>query len=373
MVTNDFPPRVGGIQRTLEALVKQFPPEKIGVLAPRGQPDRGFDKDAAYRIFRTEDEFMRPGPRTLRSVRSAARAMGADVVLFGATYPLGLLGPKLAREGIPYLCAAHGFEYWLSLMPGTNMAMKHATSKASRVVVMCSGFIGRTVRMAVPDDVPVSVLRPGADLQMFHPELDRDPVRSRYGLADRPLIVCVSRLVERKGQDILIEAMPAIDRRVPGVALLIVGDGPYRTKLESLARGLRDSVFFAGEVSETELPLHYAAADVFAMPCRSRLGGLEVEGWGNVFIEAAACGLPVVVGDSGGAREALVDGETGFLVDGRQVADVASAISRLLGDRQMSAAMGAAGRARVERDHAWPLIASRLASWLRAATIQGPS
>jgi phosphatidyl-myo-inositol dimannoside synthase len=369
LVTNDYPPRVGGIQRTLEALIKVFPPARVGVLAPRSDADTGFDEGAPYRIFRQPEAFMRPGPGTFRAVMRSAEEMQAEVVLFGATYPLGLLGPRVAKTGLPYVCAAHGFEYWLSLMPGTNMAMRHATSKASRVVVMCSAFIARTVRMAVPEGVPVSVLRPGADLDAFSPSIDGTPIRVRYGLGDRPLIVCVSRLVERKGQDVLITAMPAIRRRVADAALLIVGDGPYRKRLEEMASGLEGAVYFTGEVSEAELPLHYRAGDVFAMPCRSRLGGLEVEGWGNVFIEAAACGLPVVVGDSGGAKEALIDGQTGFLVKGSDASDVASALVRLLTDPALAQGMGTAGRQRVERDHAWPLIASRLGRWLDEARL----
>jgi phosphatidylinositol alpha-1,6-mannosyltransferase len=178
----------------------------------------------------------------------------------------------------------------------------------------------------------------------------------------------VSRLVARKGQDVLIDAMPAIASRVPDAALLIVGGGPAEARLRAMAAHLPDAVFFAGQVAEDELPRYFAVGDVFAMPCRTRLGGLEVEGWGNVFIEAAACGKPVVVGDSGGARESLVDGETGVLVDGRRAEAVADAVGSLLADPARAAAMGAAGRDRVVRSHRWPDIATELARWLREAT-----
>jgi phosphatidylinositol alpha-1,6-mannosyltransferase len=233
---------------------------------------------------------------------------------------------------------------------------------------MCSAFIGRVVRTAVPDPVPVSVMYPGADADAFHPDLPFDDVRTRHGLTDRPVVVCVSRLVPRKGQDVLIRAMPEIRRRVPDAALLIVGGGPYRPRLEVMAAGEPDgSVIFAGQVSEADLPRYYRAGDVFAMPCRTRRGGLEVEGWGNVFIEAAACGRPVVVGDSGGARESLVDGATGLLVDGANVGAVGEAVAALLGDPDLARAMGAAGRARVERHFTWPRAAGQLAGWLREA------
>jgi phosphatidylinositol alpha-1,6-mannosyltransferase len=368
LVTNDYPPRVGGIQRTLEALAKELPPERVSVLAPAFEGASAFDEAAPYRVLRQPESFLWPTPEVARRVRRAVDETGAEVVLFGASYPLALLGPGLARAGTPYLAAAHGFEYWLSIAPGTHALMRRATSLASRVPVMCSDFIARRVRTAVPAHVPVSVLYPGADLEVFRPDLPTADLRERHGVGDRPLVVCVSRLVARKGQDVLILAMERIRRRVPGATLLIVGGGPYLSTLERLAAGApAGSVVFSGQVSEEDLPRYYAAGDVFAMPCRSRLGGLEVEGWGNVFIEAAACGRPVVVGDSGGAPEALVDGETGLLVDGSDVDRVADAVADLLADPSRAAAMGAAGRARVERDHAWPRIAERLAGWLREA------
>jgi phosphatidylinositol alpha-1,6-mannosyltransferase len=299
---------------------------------------------------------------------------GAEVVLFGATYPLAALGPRLARAGTPYLAAAHGFEYWLSLAPGAHALMRRATGGARRVPVMCSRFIARVVRTAVPDRIPVSVLYPGADVTAFRPDLSTAEIRERHGLTDRPVVACVSRLVPRKGQDVLIRGMAAIRRRVPDAALLVVGDGPYRSALERLAaEAPPGSVVFTGQVSEEELPAHYAAGDVFAMPCRTRRGGLEVEGWGNVFIEAAACGRPVVVGDSGGARESLVPGETGLLVDGDDVDEVADAVATLLEDRALAAAMGAAGRARVEDFFTWPRAAAQLAAWLREAAEARPT
>jgi phosphatidylinositol alpha-1,6-mannosyltransferase len=348
--------------------VRELPPDRVSVLCPAWDGAEAFDGAAPYRVLRQPERAMWPTPETAGRVEAAARESGAEVVLFGATYPLALLGPRLAARGIPYLTAAHGFEYWLSVVPGAHALMRYATSRAARVPVLCSEFIARTVRTAVPARVPVSVLRPGADMEVFRPDLPTEDLRERYGVGDRPLVVCVSRLVARKGQDVLIRGMSEVRRRVPGAALLIVGGGPHEAGLRDLAgRAPRDSVVFAGQVPEDELPRHYAMADVFAMPCRTRLGGLEVEGWGNVFIEAAACARPVVVGDSGGASEALIDGETGLLVDGGRVEQVADAVASLLGDPELAARMGEAGRARVERAHTWPSIAARLVAWLQAA------
>jgi len=368
LVTNDYPPRVGGIQRTLEALVRCFPPDRVAVLCPNAEGGDAFDGAAPYTVFRQPERFLWPVRDVARRLHEAVRSFGAEVVLFGAVYPLALLGPSLAETGTPYLAAAHGFEYWLSIAPGTHALVRRATSRAARVPVMCSAFIARVVRTAVPDDVPVSVMYPGADLEAFRPDLPYEDLTELHGVADRPLIVCVSRLVARKGQDVLIRAMPQIRRDVPEASLLIVGDGADRDRLERLATDTPDgSVAFAGQVSEGDLPRYYRAGNVFAMPCRSRLGGLEVEGWGNVFIEAAACARPVVVGDSGGARESLVPGETGLLVNGSDVAEVAHAVGSLLADPERADAMGRAGRERVERAFGWSRAAEQLAGWLREA------
>ena len=369
VVTNDYPPRVGGIQRTLHALVRQLPPERVTVLAPRWEGSAAFDATEPYRVVRYHSTFMWPTPEVADLVGSVVRQSGIEVVLFGNALPLGLLGPRLARTGTPYLLAAHGVEYWLSLLPGASTMMRRAASRAARIPVMCSAYVARVVRTSVPDRVPVSVLYPGADIERFHPDLPTEDIRSRYGIGDDPLVVCVSRLVERKGQDVLIRALPAIRRRVPGARLLIVGGGRYRQRLEAMANQLpAGSVVFSGEVSEEDLPRHYAVGDVFAMPCRTRRGGFEVEGWGNVFIEAAACGRPVVAGDSGGAPEAVEDGVTGLVVDGRHDGAVAEAVASLLADPHRGAAMGKAGRARVERRLTWPRAAETLARWLHDAT-----
>jgi phosphatidyl-myo-inositol dimannoside synthase len=367
LVTNDYAPRVGGIQRTLEALVRCLPPDRVAVLCPNAEGGGAFDEAAPYAVYRQPERFLWPVPDVRRRLHETVRAFGAEVVLFGAVYPLALLGPSLAETGTPYLAAAHGFEYWLSIAPGPHALVRRASSRAARVPVMCSAFIARVVRTAVPDDVPVSVMYPGADLEAFRPDLPYEDLTELHGVADRPLIVCVSRLVARKGQDVLIRAMPRIRREVRDASLLIVGDGPDRHRLERLAADTDGSVAFAGQVSEADLPRYYRAGNVFAMPCRNRLGGLEVEGWGNVFLEAAACARPVVVGDSGGARESLVPGETGLLVNGSDPVEVAGAVGSLLADPERADAMGRAGRERVERAFGWSRAAEQLAGWLREA------
>jgi phosphatidylinositol alpha-1,6-mannosyltransferase len=307
---------------------------------------------------------MWPGPNLRRKVTELVERSETEVVVFGDAFPLAQLGPALADAGVPYLVIAHGFDYWLSATPGTHAWLRYATRQATRVPV-CSAFIGKTVRTAVPAHVPVSVLSPGVDVERFRPDLPTEDLRIRHGLTDRPVVVCISRLVTRKGQDVLIKAMRRIRRRLPDAVLLIVGGGPAEARLRRLAsEAPPGAVVFAGQVDADDLPRYFALGDVFAMPCRNRLAGLEVEGWGIVSIEAAAAGRPVVIGDSGGARETLVDGETGFLVDGADVAEVADAVSVLLEDPALAASMGKAGRALAESQHTWSRSAEQLSAWL---------
>lgn len=368
LVTNDFPPDVGGIQRTLFSLWRELPPDRVSVFCHAAEGSETFDANVPFRVLRQPEGFLWPTPGLTQRVAAAIREVGADVALFGAIAPLAAIGPALAEAGTPYLAAAHGVEYWTSIAPGTHALMRRATRSCSRVPVMCSRFIARRVRTAVPRSVPVSVLYPGADVERFRPDLPTDDLRTDLGVHDRPVVVCVSRLVRRKGQDVLIRGMERVRRRVPDATLVIVGGGPDEPRIRRLAaEAPAGSVVLTGLVPEEDLPRYYAMGDVFAMPCRSRLGGLEVEGWGNVFIEAAACGRPVVVGDSGGARESLVDGETGILVDGSEVEEVADAVSALLADPALASAMGTAGRERVLRSHTWPTVAATLAGWLREA------
>ena len=209
-------------------------------------------------------------------------------------------------------------------------------------------------------------LAPGVDTTFFRPDADGDRVRRRLGLGDRPVVVCVSRLVPRKGQDTLLRAWPAVRQAVPDAALLLVGGGPDSGRLRSLARelGVDRDVVLTGPAPYGELPDHYRAGDVFAMPCRSRRGGLEVEGLGMVYLEAAACGLPVVAGDSGGAPEAVLHGRTGWVVPGVSVRETAARVTELLADPGAARAMGSAGRAWVESRWTWDATVRKLADLL---------
>ncbi len=366
IVTNDFPPRTGGIQTFVLELAIRQPPDSIVVYAPHWPGSTAFDARLSFPVVRHPGRLMLPVPSVARRAGEVARAERCSSVWFGAAAPLGLLAPGLRRVGIERVVAStHGHEAGWARLPGARQTLRRI-GRSADVVTYLGQFTGRRLESVFAGGVSLVQLPPGVDTTVFHPDVDGAPVRRRLGLAGRPTIVCVSRLVPRKGQDILIRALPTISAMVPGAALLIVGGGPDMPRLQRLAvtTGVADDVVFTGSVPHEELPAHYAAGDVFAMPCRSRHAGLDVEGLGIVYLEASAVGLPVVVGDSGGAPDAVRDGETGYVVDGRSPARVAAVIGRLLADPAESRAMGRRGRAWVEAKWRWEVLAGRLGELL---------
>jgi len=370
VVTNDFPPRVGGVQQYVWTLVSQLPADRVAVLAPSWPGWREHDAAERFPVHRWPATFLWPTRELERRVLSLAAEHRADVILFGHGFPLPWMAPGLAGRGIPSVALTHGAELWIAHTPALGWAQRRALGGVRRVTAV-SEYTAERIRRAIGDDPPVTVLYPGVDTERFSPAVDGSAARERFGLGDRPVVACVSRLVPRKGQDVLIRALADVRRRVPDATLLLAGDGPSRAGLEALAarEAPPGSVVFAGEVPPGDLPGVYAAGDVFAMPCRSRFAGMEVEGLGIVFLEAAACGKPVIAGRSGGAVEAVCDGETGLVVEGAEPKAVALALARLLGDPAEAARMGSVGRARVEAEFTWGGSAEKLAGLLREAVV----
>jgi glycosyltransferase involved in cell wall biosynthesis len=364
VVTNDFPPRQGGIQTFVAALLARRPPDSLVVLASRSPGWEEYDAALPYPVVRRRTGMLLPTPGAARAAADLARRYGCDTAFFGAAAPLGLLAPALRAAGIGHLVGAtHGHETGWVALPGARQLMRRIAGGLD-VVTYISEYTHERLAPALDGAARLAQLSPGVDVDLFTPDADGAAVRERYGLGDAPVVVCVSRLVPRKGQDMLIRALPAIRRRVPGAALLLGSGGPYRSKLERLTRdlGVEKDVVFTGSVPWSGLPALYAAGDVYAMPCRTRAGGLDVEGLGIVYLEASATGLPVVAGDSGGAPDAVLEGETGYVVGGRDVPAIAGRVADLLGDPDRAKAMGSAGRAWVEREWRWERQADRLQS-----------
>jgi phosphatidylinositol alpha-1,6-mannosyltransferase len=367
IVTNDFPPRQGGIQSFVYELASRLPAHDVAVYCSAHPGSAEFDAQLDFPVWRHPTGLLIPTPGARRRVLAAAAEFGTTAVWFGAAAPLALLTPALRAAGVRRAVATtHGHEVGWAKLPLARQALRRIGNSVD-VVTYLGEYTRRRLAGAFGPQAQLVQLTPGVDSKLFHPDADGRAVRSRYGLAGRPVIVCVSRLVPRKGQDTLIKALPVIREQVPGAALLLVGKGPYEKELRALARqhGVAEDVVFAGGVDHAELPAHFAAGDVFAMPCRTRRFGMDVEGLGIVFLEASATGLPVVAGDSGGAPDAVLAGRTGSVVDGTDVRAVAGELVTLLQDRQLETRLGQAGREWVEKNWQWDSIADRLAGLLQ--------
>lgn len=371
VVTNDFPPRTGGIESFVSAVAQRMPAGSVVVHTARQDGDAAFDAQLGFPVVRDPSRLMVPTPAITRRAADLARAEGCDRVWFGAAAPLGLMAPALRRAGVVRTVATtHGHEVWWSAVPGTRQALR-AVGERNDVVT----YLGEYCRSRIAPSLTsaarsrMAQLTPGVDDVAFFRGSGGDEVRRRHGLGDRPVVVCVSRMVARKGQDVLVRALTLVRARVPGAALLLVGDGPYRPTVERLVRmlGLEHHVVVAGRVPWGSLPSYYDAGDVFCMPARTRLGGLEPEGLGICYLEAAATGLPVVAGDSGGAPDAVLDGENGRVVDGRSVPEVAEHLVELLLDRDLARRYGDRGRAWVRERWLWGHQAIRLQQLLDRA------
>ncbi|MFE3226818.1 glycosyltransferase family 4 protein [Nocardia sp. NPDC059228] len=365
LVTNDFPPRPGGIQSYLHALARQLPADELVVYAPRWRGDSHwkFDAQQPFQVVRHPTTLMLPTPLVARRAKKLMRDEKCDRVWFGAAAPLALLSPVLRQAGAERILAStHGHEVGWSMLPAARQALR-VIGDHTDVVTYVSKYTRRRFSSAFGAQAALEYLPPAVDSEVFKPDpAARAELRARYGLGDRPTILCLSRLVPRKGQDLLITAMLEIRRRVDGAVLVIAGGGPYEQKLRQFAEvmGLGNDVVFAGRVPSGELAAHHTIADVFAMPCRTRGFGLDVEGLGIVFLEASATGVPVVAGNSGGAPETVREGETGRVVNGRSAEELTDAIVDILSDRDAAARMGAAGRAWVQQQWRWDLMGARL-------------
>lgn len=369
LVTNDFPPRRGGIQSYLHTFARLLPPESLVVYAPRwrGDTHARFDAEQPFEVVRHPTTLMLPTPLVARRAARLVRERGCETVWFGAAAPLAVLGPHLRRAGASRVVAStHGHEVGWSMLPAARQTLRRIGSTTD-VVTYVSRYTRGRFASAFGSDAALEHVPPGVDSTVFRPDdAARAELRARYGLGDRPTVLCLSRLVPRKGQDVLIRALAGIREQIDGAVLVIVGGGPYGDALRRLATacGVAEHVVFTGSVPADELAAHHTIADVFAMPCRTRGAGLDVEGLGIVFLEASASGVPVVAGRSGGAPETVIEGVTGRTVDGTDVEDVTRSVVEVLRDRDAAAAMGAAGREFVTTEWRWDDLAARLAHLL---------
>jgi phosphatidylinositol alpha-1,6-mannosyltransferase len=364
LVSNDFGPRAGGIETFIIGLLERIPKGEVIVYTSRQIGSESFDKrwldSYGVRVIRDSSKILLPSPRVIREVRKVLKQSKVEKVWFGSAAPLALSARFLRVGNVRKIIAlSHGHELWWSKVFPFTLAMKEI-SKSVDVLTYLGDYTGTVIKKRSKGRAKLIKIAPGIDVNHFKPERDMtkiNQVRSELNIGSEPLIISVGRLVHRKGQDKLIEAMPKILAKRGDAKLLLIGQGPRKAKLDSLINkyGIGSSVIFLGSIAYTELPKYLNAADIFVMPSRSRLMGLEVEGLGIVYLEASACALPVIAGSSGGAPDAVIEGRTGYVVDGLDIDQIANRVLSLIDNPKRAEEMGEAGRVWAQSHWSWDI------------------
>jgi phosphatidylinositol alpha-1,6-mannosyltransferase len=361
LVTNDFPPRVGGIQSYLYELWRRLPADDTTVLTTAFEGAASWDAAQAFRVERVPETFLAPIPKTIARINALAAEVDAELVLLDPAWPLGAIGPHLDR---PYGVVLHGAEVTIpARIPFVQLALRR-TLRQAQLVVAAGGYPATEGRGAAGRDIDAVIIPPGVDTDRFHVASaeERAAARAEHGIDPDALVVLgVSRLVPRKGFDVLLQTAARLADHVPELKVVIAGSGRDHDRLQALAVSLSAPAQFLGEVTDEQLPALYGCADVFAMICRDRWLGLEQEGFGIVFLEAAACGVPAIAGRSGGSAEAVADGVTGLVIDEpTSVDDVEDALAQLIDDPGRRARLGAAARQRAAAEFSYDTLALSL-------------
>ena len=371
-VTNDFGPRAGGIETFIIGLIERLPKGSVIVYTSAQDKSEPYDQQwldsYGVEVIRDKARILLPTPGVAYCVSALIKDLGIKTAFFGAAAPLGLLAPVLRRAGVTKIIAlTHGHEVWWSKVWPFTWAMKSIARNVDHLT-----YLGEFTRQAISRTINSSAqsamvkIAPGIDTDHFAPT-DSSELTSELGLTDKKVIVSVGRLVHRKGQDVLIEAMPHLLKEIPDVHLVLIGEGPYRGYLETRVKnlGIDSKVTFIGRITYVDLPRYICLGEVFVMPSRSRLAGLEVEGLGIVYLEASACGLPVIAGDSGGAPDAVVEGVTGLVVNGKDQHALATSIAALLNDQERAREMGRKGREWVIDQWRWEIWSEKFRELLK--------
>ena len=370
-ITNDFGPRAGGIETFVHGLIERLPKGSVIVYTSAQVNAQTFDaewlRNYGVEVIRDRSKILLPTPRVIKACRKIISNRKLSKVAFGAAAPLAIMAKAMRGVGVQKIVAlTHGHEVWWAKVPPFSFAIRYMSKNIDAITYLGDYTRGELSKALSEADADKLVqIAPGIDVEHFVPT-DSSDLRAELGLTDKSVIISVGRLVHRKGQDKLIAALPAIKTAVPNVHLVLVGVGPHKDYLEKLALKLNvsDCVTFIGRINYAELPKYICLGDIFAMPSRSRFFGLEVEGLGIVYLEASACGLPVVGGKSGGAPDAVLVGETGVVVDGTNSSEIADACIELLNNPELCALMGANGRAWIIENWRWEIWATKYAALL---------
>lgn len=370
LVTNDLGPRSGGIETFIHGLLEKLDGSQIVILASSQEGDSVFDKELNRKygviVYRDRAKILLPTPRVISKAKSIMREHQATTIWFGAAAPLALMAPNLRRVGAKRIVAlTHGHEVWWAKLPIFNLAMRRIGNSCD-VLTYLGPYTKSAIAKSVGKKTSLVQIAPGISTELFQPGNKPADLVAKYQIGNRPTLLCVGRLVHRKGQDRLIEAMAKIKEEVPGALLLLVGSGPREVHLRKLISkfGLENDVQLLGRITYDQLPKHFLLGDVFVSPSRSRLAGLEVEGLGIVYLEASASGLPVIAGNSGGAPDAVLENKTGLVVDGTNIDEIAEACISLLANPTLAKEFGNAGRTWAVENWNWNYWGSRFAEVL---------
>ena len=372
-ITNDFGPRAGGIETFVMGLIERLPRGCVTVYtSQQGDTsvyDQGWLDQFGVKVIRDRSKILLPTPRVIHSVKQVITTEKIRVVFFGAAAPLAVMARGLRKVGAQKIISlTHGHEVWWAKLWPFNWVLRHIGNNVDHLTYL-GDFTRSQITRALSTRARSAMVKmaPGIDTTHFAPQSSAIELRDSLGLANKKVIVSVGRLVHRKGQDSLISALPEILQHHPDAHILMVGEGPYRAHLENLVAKLavESSITFIGRIQYADLPRYICTGDIFAMPSRSRLAGLEVEGLGIVYLEASACGLPVIAGKSGGAPDAVIEGETGVTVDGSEPSEIAKAITLLFDDPIKAREMGARGREWILSNWRWEIWAAKFTELLK--------
>ena len=362
-ITNDFGPRAGGIETFVIGLIERLPKDSLVVYTSSQDQTADYDakwlRDFGVKVIRDRSKILLPTPRTIRDVKKVISQEKIETAFFGAAAPLGLMAREIRKTGVTQIVAlTHGHEVWWSKLWPFNLAMRFIGNNVDHLTYL-GDFTRSEISRALSQKASQAMVKiaPGIDTDHFAPHPGAQELRRSLGLSDKKVIVSVGRLVHRKGQDTLIEALPEILKHHPEAHILMVGEGPYRNHLQKLVdkHEVQSAITFIGRIQYSDLPRYISAGDIFAMPSRSRFAGLEVEGLGIVYLEASSCELPVIAGRSGGAPDAVLEGVTGKTVDGTKPAEIAAAVISLFDDPAVSKQMGLAGRKWINSNWRWKI------------------
>ena len=377
LVTNDLGPRAGGIETFILGLLDQLDGHQVVIYTAAQEGSEAFDQELMVKtgaiVIRDKNSILLPTPSVNRRVRATMQLHGSEIIWFGATMPLAWMSGLLKRHGAKRIVAlTHGHEVWWAKIPPFRWIFAYST-RSIDVLTYLGEFTRRAMAPIVNSTCELVQIAPGIPIDHFTPGTKPEKLLRELNLEGHQVLISVGRLVHRKGQDKLLQALPEILRHHPDVVLIFVGVGPRQRKLDQLIQklGLSEYVRFVGRVAYKNLPEYFRLGDLFVMPSRSRLAGLEVEGLGIVYLEASACGVPVLAGGSGGAPDAVLDGTTGVVVDGTSISVIAATITELLDHPARLHEMGLAGRAWTAEKWGWQIWGDRFKSVLLGNVLLG--